>query len=1057
MESYEEFFQTQLSLVKERALSTTDKNADPELDSRRSSSCIRFHGIAILPPVFTRERRAEMWKYKDEAVNFMNQKRKLPKDPRMFRVQALLDSVQLRRAPTLEEFVRDDSEPLLRESSKLQEAAVKSMDVESETDRNDHIDPLLSLNLPAKPDHNENMDIGFPKLTSSVDSFCATDSPDVQNTYTVPVTDEGSVIDCHQSDTVQSSETKSTIASDTQVLQNPKTHNNVSQRSMSSGYLTCDNTDLTFHTNSGAENGCFSTDGHTVTQGFFLHENAGLTSNVSDIVGDTVADFSSKDICEGSKTAGQDVVSEDSDLKTVGYEKPCYPEHPVEPYRMSLQNLLKKSQEYRNKQRQLKNSKARALENSKVDSLSDKENDTSPQILRGESGKTKEKKSSCGRVRFLVSEGALTGGMVSSISSVNSGTRILLADKKLNRPGILERSKMGFDQEKKEHAKQRSGIEASSVSFTPCKPIVVDKSFASNEPEVLSYTTKQNKAADLPYDVSRSLTPQASFIDVKKPDCIPSQSTVDKKFRTVPCPQLCKSPVHSQKVSGPSRKLLVNTSLSVGNEIEGEQISNKANCSYMDDQIRNSRNQTVQITQLEMNLSSLKSLILDLESTITEVPTKYASEESMVENTESSVKNVENVAFQLKKMQPDHRKVLEDWKQMSATSLAQKSGVPDMSKSHLVSNVGPQKGRVLADLSSRAVADSVRPRETESTWCCHSVNQSYDVEMPSGLWLQGRESGQEKETWGKVLTPVSEGNGQESRAKRRLLMNTPDLNIRTGQAATETRIGEKLMSSTPNVKRSLMEKQQLQLRQAHAMQVRTLVEEQQKEQQHMLQKIATQYQLLQHISAMSPNCSRYWRDMTFPSTPLLEQPVSPPVAVQAHGAHSVTPLSLITAVIKGYLTRRLLRTERVAQLVRTIKDTRHFLLTLQPHTPGRAEFSSKQDQALRERVQHQLRSAHYEVHDIFFGLSPEERMQIISWDRDLVRNREIKQKNGTKHSRGKGSLSAATKKSLERKRSLLLWKRVAERQRGPGNVYPGRQLRQHSSKENSSALSTKHR
>lgn len=36
----------------------------------------------------------------------------------------------------------------------------------------------------------------------------------------------------------------------------------------------------------------------------------------------------------------------------------------------------------------------------------------------------------------------------------------------------------------------------------------------------------------------------------------------------------------------------------------------------------------------------------------------------------------------------------------------------------------------------------------------------------------------------------------------------------------------------------------------------------------------------------------------------------------------------------------------------------------------------------------QLRAARYEVHDIFFSLSAAERMQLISWDRDLARERE---------------------------------------------------------------------
>lgn len=38
----------------------------------------------------------------------------------------------------------------------------------------------------------------------------------------------------------------------------------------------------------------------------------------------------------------------------------------------------------------------------------------------------------------------------------------------------------------------------------------------------------------------------------------------------------------------------------------------------------------------------------------------------------------------------------------------------------------------------------------------------------------------------------------------------------------------------------------------------------------------------------------------------------------------------------------------------------------------------------------QLRAARYEVYDIFFSLSAGERMQLISWDRELARERELR-------------------------------------------------------------------
>nr|XP_029512348.1 uncharacterized protein LOC115126852 [Oncorhynchus nerka] len=119
---------------------------------------------------------------------------------------------------------------------------------------------------------------------------------------------------------------------------------------------------------------------------------------------------------------------------------------------------------------------------------------------------------------------------------------------------------------------------------------------------------------------------------------------------------------------------------------------------------------------------------------------------------------------------------------------------------------------------------------------------------------------------------------------------------------------------------------------------------------------------------------------------------------------------LVAAAVKGYLTRRLLHTERVGQLLCTIKDTQQFLQSFQPQSPGR---DSRQDLVLQERVTLQLRSARYEVQDIFC-LSAGDRMQIISWDRQLARDRERKRKvtrgggrperetQGGKRQRGRG-------------------------------------------------------
>lgn len=267
-----------------------------------------------------------------------------------------------------------------------------------------------------------------------------------------------------------------------------------------------------------------------------------------------------------------------------------------------------------------------------------------------------------------------------------------------------------------------------------------------------------------------------------------------------------------------------------------------------------------------------------------------------------------------------------------------------------------------------------------------SINQSYDVDTPSGLWLQGGSEGSLKghDPTGKQLTPENGGGGQggASRAKRRLVMHTTEGNRGRGRRE----VMDRPHSSTPEA--AVQSHSQPQLKQTHAAQVRALKEEQRRQQQQLLQ---------------SPRC----------------------VCV-CYGP-------LVAAAVKGYLTRRLLHTERVGQLLCTIKDTQQFLLSFQLQSPGR---DSRQDLVLQERVTLQLRSARYEVQDIFC-LSAGDRMQIISWDRQLARDREMKRKTGeTGSTRGKSSLSAATQKALERKRGVMM-RKAAEGQRGTGAVVAG--------------------
>ncbi|XP_038817470.1 uncharacterized protein LOC120018369 isoform X2 [Salvelinus namaycush] len=634
---------------------------------------------------------------------------------------------------------------------------------------------------------------------------------------------------------------------------------------------------------------------------------------------------------------------------------------------------------------------------------------------------------------------------------------------------------------------------------------------------------------NLPHPISASITQKSFYLVREKSSTLPRPSSLGgSRFQTVPTPQFSMSPIRckSKGNSGgggrgtPKRQILVNTPLNVDNEVgsvTGQEKNDARDQRHLHraplvagggtTPMRRSSDQAEQIAQLELNLSSLKILISDLESTLTETPESHQTHNnSQTDNIDqqhkymddhtpdsqalqrtgnqthnnSQTDNSSNLTMdpphkymdyhtpesQAESNLTDSEKGRGDGGQRSAdkmavvpcrvqwcdsvpplvkeveitvttgykrqdgrqqqplaaglvTSLTQKRRVPDVFRKvpYDVIKVPSEVIKVRNDVVKipashktpfSVLSDASDNQHQPMEWKSYledpahfqSINQSYDVDTPSGLWLQGG-SGSEgslkgHDPAGKQLTPENGGGGQggASRAKRRLVMHTTEGNRGRGRRE----VMDRPHSSTPKAavrshsqenqqvgSCSSQENQQLQLKQTHAAQVRALKEEQRRQQQQLLQ---------------SPRCL------------------------------SVCFGPLVAAAVKGYLTRRLLRTERVGQLLCTIKDTEQFLQSFQPQSPGR---DSRQDLVLQERVTLQLRSARYEFQDVFC-LSAGDRMQIISWDRQLARDREMRRQTGeTGSTKGKSSLSAATQKALERKRGVMM-RKAAEGQRGTGAV-----------------------
>ena len=124
----------------------------------------------------------------------------------------------------------------------------------------------------------------------------------------------------------------------------------------------------------------------------------------------------------------------------------------------------------------------------------------------------------------------------------------------------------------------------------------------------------------------------------------------------------------------------------------------------------------------------------------------------------------------------------------------------------------------------------------------------------------------------------------------------------------------------------------------------------------------------------------------------------------------------VTAVAKGFLTRRLMQTDKLKQLRQTVKDTMEFIRSFQSEAPLKRGVVSAQDASLQERVLAQLRAALYGIHDIFFVMDAAERMSILHHDREARKEKMLRQMDKMKSPRV--ALSAATQKSLDRKKYM---------------------------------------
>ncbi|XP_047189775.1 uncharacterized protein si:ch73-100l22.3 isoform X1 [Scophthalmus maximus] len=1189
MEDYEKFARRHLSQLAK----------SEEGERRRPSpapSLIRVHGRAILPPLLSGELREEMQRHRDAAQKAAGHRR-LKDDPRMAHVQSILQSVQLRKTPTLEELLQE-SECLY--SQKTSGGLVSEGDFFLETSEDSS-----SLSLP--PSLRKGKDgLSFSPVTSKVLSSSFTSNVTPQQSY-----HEDCLVDRH--DSQQGPQQSSPRGA---IHQSPPsgdvTFENVENALSVSGLIDAGSESCGFGSSEGA---------HSMGD-FFLHSTSNTITKMPEIICHPPTDgeemersglelslcnnFTAvKDICcisfqEDSVTCDhltadksdsshlestesgdtphsaaaleldRDHILDRSEDPVSWSENSGSPEslelsetlsahcnpttqlhshhEPTEtepadngvdevkpsegPHRLSLQALLKKSQEYRRRQRMLRNQAKNSCVKERTQepkprpeehSLSDKENDECP--YKG--SVTMEGKKSKERRGYL------------SPTVENSSLKKSLDNERMN-----ENESIG----KKTNVKSESNQLTGDMNTKEMIRVEEETTFKNNklnssqeviiEPEQISVFIQQQ-----PELTEASPIQEAFSMTIEQSDSCPTGifQGVGKHY-TIPVPNFCMSPVHS-KSKGSIRdgetidvaenskgKVVDNTSLNEDHSVEeGSNRGDTAVPSYVNGMVQGDVTGVLAkssecIDQLETNLSSLNVLISDLESTVKEhlenrSPTESDTQSELsFKDVEHSVQSKHNLHVQLcqhvgdyledrlgdddpdssdteyrdlpRRQSFDKRKYMNEGpgtepvfsdaddnplivqgKGKEAVNLREIRPVNALASERLKENGTGNEGftkrgglhgscrkqqplaRCFLSAAQRMrIPDAFRNIPSHIMVPCNlsmlldtsnhpvergqdsplspSLNQSYDVDAPSGLWLldgSGSDFGSKGHLFQeKHQTPESggEGWGGVSKVKRRLLMHVTE-ETREKSAETSGRAGcvVRPSSSTPTAALWLYEghgcrknKQEL-LKQAHAAQIRALQDEHRRQQEQLLQALAVCYHHQSVSFPCSVSTSRLGDALTFLT---LSQPSTPASERCRH---------LLSAAVKGFLTRRLLRTERVAQQVRTIRDTQQFLLALKLQSPSRV-LCSRQDFLLQERVTLQLRAARYEVHDIFFSLSAAERMQLISWDRDLARERERRRQSG--HAglpSGKSSLSVATQKSLERKKGMMIQRKAAERHR----------------------------
>ncbi|KAJ8013641.1 hypothetical protein DPEC_G00031920 [Dallia pectoralis] len=308
-----------------------------------------------------------------------------------------------------------------------------------------------------------------------------------------------------------------------------------------------------------------------------------------------------------------------------------------------------------------------------------------------------------------------------------------------------------------------------------------------------------------------------------------------------------------------------------------------------------------------------------------------------------------------------------------------------------------------------------RPHVTSESWSglSHGLHVRQDMSLEDRLSI-GLSTGRVQHSRRDLSTPEASCDGS------RLTLSFLDSSRTADQDRTTVEI-QRQVEALEEMRRCLEEE--------HALQLSLLLSEQQRQQRTLTQTMYEERGLRRSETTVppcgAPGIIRVTRADAF------EASVLPPfsfTSLRLGGRSSNSrlcpepqrALGRLAAVVRGFFTRRLLHTEKVKQLRKTVQDTLVFIGSLSTDSQKKRSLSP-QVRTLQERGRAQLRAALFDVHEIFFVVPVRERLALIQQDRELRTERTLRDmEKESKSPRDKVVLSAATQKSLERKKQRMM-------------------------------------